>query len=145
MESRPQLNKTTEFTVPGIPKGQKRARFSAVTGFVKAYKPTENTQRENLIALAYKQAEPDIPPCECAVKLTLYAKFLVPKSWSKKKRENPGYKVSKPDLDNIVKSVKDGLNRVAWVDDSQVVTIDAEKVYGDRDEMVVIIERLGDD
>jgi crossover junction endodeoxyribonuclease RusA len=39
--------------------------------------------------------------------------------------------VKKPDLDKLVRSVKDGLTRVAWKDDSQVVDVKAIKRYAE--------------
>lgn len=43
----------------------------------------------------------------------------------------------RPDLDNIIKSVKDGLNGVAYHDDSQVWRVTATKVWGEKDETTV--------
>lgn len=36
---------------------------------------------------------------------------------------------TKPDVDNYVKGVKDGLNKVIWQDDSQVVNLTVRKFY----------------
>lgn len=36
---------------------------------------------------------------------------------------------SKPDVDNYVKGVKDGLNKIIWQDDSQVVGLTVRKFY----------------
>jgi Holliday junction resolvase RusA-like endonuclease len=41
-----------------------------------------------------------------------------------------GYHVSRPDLDNLIKAVKDALTGVIWQDDRQVFKIHAEKTYG---------------
>ena len=52
-----------------------------------------------------------------------------------------------PDIDNLIKSLFDGLNRVAWKDDAQVVQVHAQKVYaekGKRGEIFVIIEPIKD-
>jgi len=70
--------------------------------------------------------EKDLP-----VELRVDFYFTIPKSWSKKKKELHmcQYKTSKPDLDNLVKLVKDALNGIAWHDDSQVVRIVATKRY----------------
>ena len=58
--------------------------------------------------------------------------FEVPKSWSKVKKANTYYHTGKPDLDNLVKALKDALNGVIYVDDAQVCRLDAEKHYGER-------------
>ena len=130
------------FAVPGVPAGKHRPRFARMGKGVRTYQPKEDARRENLIALAYRQAEPGLPPHDGAVFLTVTATFLTPQSWSKKRKADPGAKTSKPDLDNILKSVKDGLNRVAWVDDAQVIKVAASKHWGAQDGIIVEIERL---
>lgn len=55
--------------------------------------------------------------------------FLQPKSWSKKKKSETLWHTSKPDIDNIQKGVKDALNGIAYVDDSQVAYVIAKKQY----------------
>lgn len=50
--------------------------------------------------------------------------------------------VKKPDLDNLVKAVKDALKGVCWKDDSQVFDLKAEKHYtrpGQPEEMGIYI------
>lgn len=42
------------------------------------------------------------------------------------------YHTSKPDLDNLTKALKDALNGVIYVDDSQICFLDAKKHYGER-------------
>ena len=45
----------------------------------------------------------------------------------------------KPDLDNYIKAVLDGLNGLAWVDDSQIINISATKEYSLEPKTVVLI------
>ncbi|MFA6735154.1 MAG: RusA family crossover junction endodeoxyribonuclease [Sphaerochaetaceae bacterium] len=58
---------------------------------------------------------------------------LVPKSFSKKKLEDVRKGMirpsTKPDLDNYVKSVIDGMTQVVWKDDSQVVGYEGTGKY----------------
>ncbi len=61
------------------------------------------------------------------MKLEITFKLLRPKSVSAKKRPDP---ITRPDLDNLVKAVKDALNGVLWRDDSQVIELEAKKIYG---------------
>ncbi len=37
------------------------------------------------------------------------------------------------DLDNLIKGIADGLNGIAWSDDSQIVYLEASKNYGSAD------------
>lgn len=43
-----------------------------------------------------------------------------------------GYHTSRPDLDNIIKAILDGLNGVIFADDSAVAEIVASKKYGEE-------------
>ena len=65
--------------------------------------------------------------------VTIRAFFEIPKSWSKKKQALASDGEIKPtkkcDIDNIVKSVLDALNGVAYKDDKQVVCIYSTKKY----------------
>lgn len=63
-----------------------------------------------------------------AIKLQIVFRILRPKSVSIKKRPEP---ITRPDLDNLVKAVKDALNGVLWRDDSQIIELEAKKVYDD--------------
>lgn len=60
-----------------------------------------------------------------------------PKSWpSKEKFVRP--MVGKPDLDNLIKPLKDALSGVVYRDDSQVVQYElCEKKYGVKSEIIV--------
>ena len=52
---------------------------------------------------------------------------------------------SRPDLDNLVKSVSDGLNGVAFRDDSQITELRAIKQYHSGDEGPQTIIRIEKD
>lgn len=67
-----------------------------------------------------------IPVADNGVKVEISFIFDRPKS---SKRSFPWVK---PDLDKLIRAVLDGLTGVAYVDDCQVVLIQASKVYGER-------------
>ncbi|MFL8231041.1 RusA family crossover junction endodeoxyribonuclease, partial [Clostridioides difficile] len=48
----------------------------------------------------------------------------------------------KPDLDNIIKSVADSLNGIAYKDDSQIVEVVSKKYYSDRPRVEVELEDI---
>jgi Holliday junction resolvase RusA-like endonuclease len=58
------------------------------------------------------------------VKVTIKAYF------SHKKKT--GWHVSRPDIDNIVKAILDGLNGVVFADDASVAQLVASKEYGEE-------------
>lgn len=75
-----------------------------------------------------------------AIKVEFF--FIIPKSWSKKKKEDAKWHTSRPDIDNLQKSVLDSLNGVAYVDDSQVCMIQARKQYADVEGVKIEIREL---
>ena len=79
---------------------------------------------------------------DAPVEVLVTAYIEPPKSWSKKKRETAYGKphTKKPDADNIVKSVLDGLNGIAYNDDSQVFHEDGKKFYGEREHLWVTVQ-----
>lgn len=68
--------------------------------------------------------------------------YKVPKSWSKKKKELAKWHTSKPDIDNLQKSVLDSLNEIAYIDDSQVCSIQARKQYSNIDGVKIEIYNI---
>lgn len=124
-----------DFLVNGKPQGKQRPRFSRRSGVV--YTPAKTAKYEKAIAKAYTDSGGKCIPADCYVSVTVCAFFPVPKSYSKKKREDclerrlrPD---KKPDMDNILKVVLDGLNRVAYEDDKQVVELIGRKYYTESD------------
>ena len=130
----------TEFTIHGKPKGKQRPRM-AKGGFVftpKATRDYESVVRE-VAATLFKE------PLIGEVRLSVYAYFEIPKSWSKKKRKDHigRHHLQTPDLDNVVKSITDGMNRIAFVDDKQVAELVCAKYWVDGPGNVrVIVEDL---
>ena len=80
------------------------------------------------------------------VRLTIKAYYSVAKSDSKQKKEDKLSNIlrpsKKPDLDNIVKLIADGLNGIAYKDDTQIVEIVAKKYYSDKPRVEVVIQDI---
>jgi Holliday junction resolvase RusA-like endonuclease len=72
--------------------------------------------------------------------------MMIPQSWSNKKRQDALeckiWPTSRPDLDNIIKAVLDGILRVAIVDDNQVVHLIARQLYSETPKLFIEIEEL---
>lgn len=124
-----------DFIVDGKPQGKQRPRFSRISKTV--YTPTKTAKYEKQIAKAYTDSGGKCIPADCYVSVNVSAFFPVPKSYSKKKREDclerrlrPD---KKPDMDNILKVVLDALNEVAYEDDKQVVELIGRKYYTESD------------
>ena len=127
-----------KFTIPGDPRGKQRPRFNRRTGTT--YTPTETVAYEKEVrALFYKAGgrKGDGP-----VALGITAFYKIPTSATRAERERmsagePPQK--KPDLDNVVKIIMDGLNGAAYDDDKQVTSIHAEKEYSEAPRVEVDI------
>lgn len=122
--------------IPIQPKGAPRPR---VTRFG-AYNVKDYTDYKNVIAIAAKTKIKT--PLNTAVSINIEFFFEAPKSWSKKKREDTKWNTGKPDIDNLIKGVLDGLNGVAYTDDRQVVQIAARKQYTGVNGIQIIIEEV---
>lgn len=135
-----------EFVVPGRPIGKQRPRF-ARSGVI--YTPTKTHNYEKRIAAAFSAKYPNHEPIENCIKLTITSYFPAPKSTSKKRlREMEAEQFlfnKRPDIDNVLKSVLDGLSGTAWTDDKLVTDITACKRYSPQPRIVVEIEILEDE
>lgn len=136
-----------QFEVPGKPQGKQRARVSIRGGYARAYTPEETASYENLVKLCYRQEAmaqgASIITRDKSVWIDIDAKYEIPKSFSKKKRDEALtgvlYPHTKPDIDNVVKIICDALNGVAFIDDSQVVSVQATKRYANAPSVTVTI------
>lgn len=134
--------RTINFTVPGKPHGKDRPRFTKHGG---AYSTDTTVKYELLVGTMYRSAggreiEKGIP-----IQVHISAVYPIPKKSKlqmQMMRDNQIRPTGKPDIDNVVKIILDGLNRCAWHDDSQVVDVSAEKLYGDTPCVNVTVEML---
>ena len=122
-----------DFVVYGTPIGKGRPKFARRGTFVSTYTPTKTRDYEETIKLATREAMTETP-LETPVAVFVYIVMPIPASYSKKRKadclagiEKP---IKKPDTDNIAKCFLDAMNDIVYVDDSQVVSLHATKVYG---------------
>jgi len=136
------------FTVPGEPIGKGRPRATTRAGHAALYTPKKTANYESLIAHAAYQAMAGAVPLECACQVQLSITVGVPASWSKKKQAaallGEVLPTKKPDTDNVVKAVFDGMNGVVWRDDVQAVDLFVRKRYGSSPGVLVRVSRCGD-
>lgn len=134
------------FTIPGQPVAKGRARIAIRGRHAVAYTPEKTRMYENQVSAYAAQAMQGRPLMGGAVCVVMDAHMLVPPSWSKKKRKDALdgkiWPTSRPDLDNIIKAVLDGLLRVAIVDDNQVVHLVARQIYSETPRLTIEIEEL---
>lgn len=129
----------TTFTVPGI-QGKGRPRFSHRGTQVTTYTPDRTRAYEAAVQLAWASAGGRILDGPVAIRITAYQ--ALPKQATKAQRaaaeRGEIYPIRKPDLDNIIKIVLDALNGYAYRDDTQVVQIDARKLYTAGESHIVV-------
>ena len=119
---------TVSFTVPGEPVAKGRPRMTR-TGHV--YTPSKTRSYERHIQDLWRARNVPTLPTGQPVRVLIDAYFTVPKSVSKKRRltmEGAPH-TKKPDADNVAKSVLDGLNKVAFEDDSRIYYLRVRKMY----------------
>ena len=111
------------------PQPKQRPRFNRSNGRV--YTSAKTSAFESSVR---KIAQEHISePIKGAVSLSLL--FVHPRLKSEPKRQPlRRYKATRPDLSNLIKSVEDGLQGVAFLDDAAVVKLSAEKVHAGLDE-----------
>lgn len=133
-----------KFTVLGKPQGKARPRFRNVGNYVSTYNTKSTTEYEKLVKLsAIEQCKGQLnKEYTGLVKMSIKAYFKPNKSISKKQHDLliGQAHLKRPDLDNLIKIICDGLNGVAYKDDNQVAIISAEKVYDNEEKVEVIIE-----
>jgi Holliday junction resolvase RusA-like endonuclease len=99
------------------------------------FTPVKTVAYEGLIAHAAQaaMAQAGAQPFAEAVGVNLFIDVAVPASWSQKKQRQAlageVLPTTKPDVDNVIKAVYDGLNGVLWRDDVQVVDGRQRKRY----------------
>lgn len=127
------------FIIPGTPFAKQRAR---ATRMGRMYTPAPTVSFERTVG---QIALPHFPsPLDGPIRLTVIATFLPPASWSKRKVAETVHRphIQRPDIDNCVKAISDGLNRIAFADDGQVAEIVARKVWGIVAQTVVHVEAI---
>jgi len=73
----------------------------------------------------------------------------IPKSWSQKrlksvleKSELERWNITRPDIDNYIKFFLDLMNGIVYVDDAQIVSSQAYKIYSDRPRTEIEVTKL---
>ena len=129
-----------QFEIPGKPVGKARAR-STKSGH--HFTPKKTVYYEKTVALVAEAAMQGQAPWTSPVTLTVSMVCAPADSWPKWKREGALIgqiaPTTKPDLDNVLKSLKDAMNGIVYVDDCQVVSVSMSKFYGDSDYVRIIV------
>ena len=123
-----------DFVVIGKPVPKGRPRFTTRGGYVRAITPPETVEYEKLVRASYKRDCGDYMfPADIALEMWLRIYMPIPKY--ARKRDLPSLEsemvlhTKRGDTSNILKSVEDALNGVAYKDDGQIAAVIATKCY----------------
>lgn len=132
------------FEIMGEPVAQGRPRagksFAGKTVLVDPLKSRNFKQYVQMVAAQHAPANLITGP----VHLNLDFYRSIPKKYQTKPKQQlietgQLLPITKPDIDNLAKGVKDGLSKVIWHDDSQVVSMNLRKFYSMTPKVVVHI------
>ena len=134
------------FTVPGAPQGKGRPRIGKVGAHARMFTPAKTVAYEGLVAHAAQVAMDGRPPIDAACRCVVSIMLPIPASWSQKKQREAQAGIirptTKPDTDNVVKALFDGMNGVVWRDDVLCVDVHAAKYYHSTPHVDVHVEVL---
>ena len=121
--------------IPGPPVAKGRPRF---TRQGRTYTPKKSADYEAIVAAAAKAVMP--VPYDEALRVSVWVQIPIPKSWTKKKRAEKVYRAhtQTPDLDNFIKAALDGMNGIAFTDDSLIAELSARKIWTEGPGQVVV-------
>lgn len=138
--------------IPGEPKGVGRVKARAVTTrdgrtFASVYTPGATRTEAGVIRMYAEKAMDGRPPFTGPVEVRFSMFMAVPKSMSKSLRARalatpPTIRpTKKPDVDNAAK-FWDQLNKVVFMDDSQITDCHIWKRYSDRPRVVIEVREI---
>ncbi len=110
------------FNIDLAPKPKQSARFTK-RGF--AFQPKEVKQYQEYISVKAAEAMQGSKIFEGPIEVELRFYLKEPKS------KNMKYPLKRPDIDNLSKSVLDGMNGFVYNDDKQIIKLVLYKFYGE--------------
>lgn len=123
------------------PQAKQSTRFTSKNGISFSYTPKKKREYQNQLATIAKANKPE-RLLGGALRLTARFYWAFPESWPKKKKVSQA-KISRPDLDNLLKPLKDALKGVVYADDSQVSQyVDCSKSYSNYTMIEVVVEEI---
>lgn len=128
-----------KFFIPGDPVPQGRPRAYRMGDSVRMFDPPKSVAWKKIVAQVAILHHATVLDGALVMRLTFY--LPAPKSIN---CPECTMHTKRPDLDNLVKSIKDGLNGICYKDDSQVYLLHAVKFYAARPDLTgvdVVIEQ----
>lgn len=131
--------------IPGEPGAWQRPGARVINGHARLFQKAKSRKYADIVrqvAAVQWAAQPLIGETWIVMDATFYKS--VPASWSKKKRAaalaHEVRPIGKPDIDNYVKAVKDGLSGVVYIDDSLIVDSNSRKRYAEQPRVEIVLQ-----
>jgi Holliday junction resolvase RusA-like endonuclease len=128
--------------ITGKPFVKQRPQVNNATGNV--FTPQKTLNYETRVSNLFQIKYPNHKLLTGAISVCFFLFMPIPKSASKKKREEmlsfSELPTTKKDLSNMIKVLEDGLNLVAYHDDGQICDIYTIKRYSDRPRAIIILK-----
>lgn len=124
-----------KFKILGKPRGKQRPRMCIRFGKQITYTPKQTTEYEKLVKASYIAVSRTFFEKDVPLEVNILAFFSG-------KYSNNDWMTKKPDSDNIIKIILDGLNKVAFYDDAQVCKLYFEKRYAEVPRVEITIKNL---
>ena len=136
-------HKSIYFTVPGNPVPKQRPRACKKGKYIQIYTPRETKMYEKKVAKYYNEIYGKVDKLKGSLSAEIEGIFTPPISISNKKRnemlEGKVPHTKKPDCDNLGKTPLDGLNGIAYDDDSQIDKLIISKKFGEDAQLNITI------
>ena len=118
--------------IDGEPVAKGRPRATLINKkFISMYTDKKTKDYEKKVGETYREC--GYPIFDGPIRISICFVHQIPKSTKKADKEkmlNKEIYPTKNDLDNCIKCLTDGLNKIAYNDDRQIVHINATKEYG---------------
>lgn len=129
------------FTVPGEPVAKGRPRFARVGNFVRTFTPQKSARFEDRVRLCAINA--GVKPIAGPVVLSVECYWPMKGAPLKRGKRERTWKATRPDCDNVLKAVCDGLCGTGFADDGQIVEAHVYKFHAGQGEPTRVVVRLG--
>lgn len=110
----------------------------------KYQKPWQEAVKWSFLQSEYAQMIPLTCPLAVDIIFTFVRSkthFGTGKNAKKLKMSAPAYPAKRPDIEKIARSTNDALTGLVWADDSQIVQLTLQKIYGDRSSARIEIKK----
>ncbi len=140
------LKDSFEFVFCEPPRGKERPRMCIKNGKTFVFTPRATRNYETRLAifvekLMRKKNFKTFPP-QTPIKCEITAIYPVFKNLKRSDENFTKPAIQKPDADNVLKIIFDGLNGILYDDDAQICNIFFTKVYGEEPKIIAKFEEL---